>query len=93
MKKILFAIGIVAFLFSGAIAVESVIVSQEDSSVYDDPPKKDVKKKKCCSHGDFTSKKCDSKSVNYSKKECKDTEDTKVTTKTNETKKDNPDKK
>jgi uncharacterized protein YxeA len=90
MKKVLFAIGIVAFLFVGAITVETVVANQEDSYVYDDPPKKDVKKKKCCSHGDFTGKKCDSKSAHYNKKECKDTEDTKAT---NETKKEDPDKK
>ncbi len=88
MKKLVYAIGIVAFLTIGGFAVESAVAVQAptDKVVYDDPPKKenkDVKKsdcttkssKSCCSHKSLSSKKaCDDKGA-PAKKETKETSD------------------
>jgi len=88
MKKLVYAIGIVAFLVLGGFAVESAFAVQSptDKVVYDDPPKKEtkvVKKKSCCSESaksDCSSKSlsshkaCDDKAV-PAKKETKETSD------------------
>ena len=88
MKKIVYAIGIVAFLVVGGFAVESAVAVQAptDKVVYDDPPKKEkkseVKKdcttksgKSCCSHKSLSSNKaCDDKGTPV-KKETKETPD------------------
>jgi len=91
MKKLVLAIGLVAFLMSGVIAVNAVSVTPNDNIVTDDPPK--AKKKSCADYGS-KSKCCSSKSA--SKSDCKDKEGTKTTTSTTtteETKKTSPDKK
>lgn len=75
MKKLVFAIGVVAFLVIGGFAVESTAAVQTptDKVVYDDPPKKEKKAttksdcttkpgKTCCSQKSASSKKaCDDK--------------------------------
>ncbi len=75
MKKIVYAIGIVAFLVLGGFAVETAVAVQSptDKVVYDDPPKKEkkeVKKKSCCSDMGKTDD-CSSKSMS-SHKSCDD---------------------
>ena len=49
MKKLVYAIGIVAFLVLGGFAVESAVAVQNptDKVVYDDPPKKEKKEVVC----------------------------------------------
>ena len=88
MKKLVYAIGIVAFLVLGGFAVESAVAVQSptDKVVYDDPPKKEkkeVKKKSCCSEAgksDCSSKcssshkSCDDKAA-PAKKDTKETSD------------------
>jgi hypothetical protein len=74
MKKLVYAIGIVAFLVIGGFAVESAVAVQSptDKVVYDDPPKKEkkeVKKKSCCSES--AKHDCSSKSLS-SHKSCND---------------------
>lgn len=95
MKKLVLAIGLVAFLMGGVFATNAVSLSLTPNSkvVTDDPPK--AKKKSCAEMGSKSSC-CDSKSKG--KSECKDKEgatSTKATTTetTTETKKSSPDKK
>jgi hypothetical protein len=94
MKKLMFTMGVVSFLWIGSLTIESVVAGR----LYDDPPKKEVKSKKsCCSPSDM--KHCsgtctDTKKA--SKMDSKDKEAMKeksTSTTTTDTKKDNPDKK
>ena len=73
MKKLVLTSALLAFLFVGIIAVNSVVAATTDfndisvTAVYDDPPKKTAKTtkatKKCCSE----SSKCSSKSAKAEK--------------------------
>jgi len=92
MKKLVLTGTVLAFLFMGAFAINSVVAVSSDVSnynitaVYDDPPKKATKKKptkKCCST------KCSSKSAKSAKCDDKSTTSTKKT----EDKKEDTDKK
>ncbi|GAB4331823.1 MAG: hypothetical protein Kow00127_23760 [Bacteroidales bacterium] len=88
MKKVFLAIGIIAFLITGAIAVESMNMNPDQKVVYDDPPKaKDNTKKSCCEYSKTSC--CSSKAK---KDACKDGKETKATETTTD-KDGSPDKK
>jgi len=96
MKKVLLAVGVIAFLFAGSISVLTVQANTSDKVVYDDPPKaekKEAKEHKSCADYSKSSKCCSSKSAKASCCSDKDTKTTSATTTTKETKKDSPDKK
>lgn len=96
MKKLVLTSALLAFLFVGIIAVNSVVAVTSDVSdhsvtaVYDDPPKKAAKTtkatKKCCSQ----TTKCSSKSAKAEK--CDD-KATSATTAKDTDKKEDTDKK
>lgn len=97
MKKLMFALSVVTFLMVGVIAINPVVASQVNSSVYDDPPKKDVKaKKSCCTSAEMKScnTPCSDKGeVKAADKKQESTTTTAVSTDNKETKKTDPDKK
>lgn len=102
MKKVFLAAGLIAFLFAGAVSIETVNANTNtnDKVVYDDPPKaekKEAKSSKSCASYSKSSKCCASKSMSASKDECSDKKDTKTASATtatkSTTKKDSPDKK
>jgi hypothetical protein len=93
MKRFMYVVGVLSFLFIGAVSIDSVLADQ----AYDDPPKKEVKSKDC-SKTCKAAKTCGSSKKDYSKKEeCHDKEDAKSAKVTNNntsnTKKEDPDKK
>jgi len=94
MKKLMFVVGVLSFLFIGAVTIDSVMADQ----VYDDPPKKEVKSKDCSKKCPSAKTCCPSKAKDHgSKEKCDDKEDAKSAKATNEktsdTKKEDPDKK
>ena len=93
MKKLMFVVGVLSFLFIGAVTIDSVMADQ----VYDDPPKKEVKSKDCSKTCKSAKTCCPSKSKDLGSKECHDKEGTKsakaTDNKTGDTKKEDPDKK
>ena len=101
MKKVFLALGLIAFMMTGVLSINTVMASDTDNVVYDDPPKADKKSSKSCA--DYTkSSCCSSKSADLGSKECSDKEATKsakatttttTTTTTASTKKSSPDKK
>ena len=97
MKKVVLALGLVAFLFAGGVAIESVNANQTDKVVYDDPPKAEKKSSKSCADYTKASKCCASKSAEMGKTDCKDKEEVKTAsvtaTNSQETKEASPDKK
>lgn len=91
MKKLVLAIGLVAFLVGGIVTVQAMTSkAPNDKVITDDPPK--AKKKSCTDYGSKKSC-CSSKASCHDKTECKDKEGTKATSTTKETKKSSPDKK
>ena len=81
----MFAIGVFSFLLIGAISVDTV----NANTLMDDPPKKEAKSKKSCSDAQKT-KCCSSKKA----AKCDDKEGKSASTsKTKETKTNDPDKK
>ncbi len=93
MKKLMFVVGVLSFLFIGAVTIDSVMADQ----VYDDPPKKEVKSKDCSKTCKSAKTCCPSKSKDLGRKECHDKEGAKSAKATNKntsnTKKEDPDKK
>jgi len=61
MKRLMYVVGVLSFLFIGAVSINSVLADK----VYDDPPKKEVKSKDCVRTCKSAKNCCASKSKHY----------------------------